>query len=498
MADEVYLYYGGGTSFTSNGIGLSNTTLITNDWVGMTDFGAEFLPWPAPGTDVSGEYFRSRQEQKDVELIISNPEVKGRKLQDVMRNWVRGPNLSFLKRHNLKVDFMLVTHLHYDHAGAPHYAEPFLSPHARIHGLPHTLAAMPLTLKDSSNLSPYFLDKREIAPCLNRRSALAQGFNRITPQGVWVGLSGHTFGALNAGFRLPNGKVAGITGDIAWHWQPMASESLLPDDLPDEWLYDSLIVTDFTYPHVRKTSFDADLMEVLAIAEHCVKNKEVGIFSTYSTKGVGLASEFSRRGIPVYIDGMIRKLWDIYSMHHHSTPQYPALHTKNVRKIWSARHREEVIAYLEKNGGVVVTTSASGEGPSRRYQGAGLNNERYRFVYVGWVPEDSIMNQIQLALQGSLQPTIQWSGNPGETRFMNLRAKVEQRSASSHADMSDWRRFLETLIERRKKAKKGRLLDSIFVVHCPDSLKPQVKEELRPYAERIELVTKEKRLFRLY
>jgi Cft2 family RNA processing exonuclease len=496
MSKETLVYYAGGTSY-EEGIGPMCVCLFTNEWSIMVDCGTEFCQWPQPGTDLSKFHFNTPFEREFIKMIVENDEMDGRRPQELFKTWSRGPALSKLAEWGVKIDNVLLTHSHTDHIGGVHLALPHLAKGARYWGSPHTLDMIEPTQKDGRKLSPYLFDKgaRQTREVLARRQSLRLGLNKITPEGVWVGLSGHTPGAVNFGIRLPNGKVVGATGDIAWHKQAMVCESTLPDDLPDEWLYDALIITDFTYPFVRETVYDEDRKGLLDSIIRSYDERNIVVVNTYANaKGVGIASDLSSLGIPVYLDGMTRKVLDICLANQQWAPRYPRLHTSNIRKVRSQKHREEVIGELEKYGGVVVTTSAGGEGPSRRYQKAGLHRSRYHFIYVGWVPDDSVMKKTHEAVLKEVMPTISWSDESGESRLIQVRARIEKRSMSGHGDLKDWIMFLSRLMERRK----GRPLDVICISHCLEKAKNDVLEAIKPYAKRIEVVTKENRLFQLY
>lgn len=503
---EAAVYYCGGTSF-GRGLGPQGVILMTRQWSGMFDCGLELgLPWPHPDHGFDQIEFNTERERKLVHVIARNDVIPEHpyQWQDVYRSWARGPAFKcrddrnpFLK--GLKLDFICDTHGHTDHIGGSGFLPPYLYPHALTYGSPHTEAVKPLVLKDTKKLSPYLFSKNgeEIDEMLERRAPIHLGVNNITPDGIWAGIAGHTPGAVSYEITLPNGKVVEASGDRAWHWQWMVCGSTLPDEIPDSHIPDSIIMTDFTYAGRRDVSWMDDQKALLrSIGESLDKHRPVVINTYANAKGVGLASALSQGGVKVYIDGMIRHILDICLEHQNwAGGRYPNLHTENIVKIKNQYHRLEVIKEIEQNGGAVVTTSAGGEGPSRQYQRAGLHDRRWHFIIVGWTPDESPMGQTQQVLIDSpLNPVMSWSDRPGEKRIIEVRATVERHSASGHGDLNDWETYLGKLVARRE----GRLLDKIIVNHCVEHNKRHVVAAIERFAQKVEMVTRNQRFFKLY
>lgn len=496
---EADVYYCGGTSF-GNGLGPQNLILFTPHWTGMFDCGVEFQPWPGPRTDLSGFHFNSERERRMVEVIVKEPE---NGLREFYRTWTRGPAFRHLDEPRFKgtkIDFACWTHGHLDHTGGSHFALPYMANHARFFGAPHTLGIMPYLMPDSRKLSPYLYSKdgEEIDEVLERMAPpVSIGHNDITPDGIEARIAGHTPGALSYYVTLPNGKVVEVSGDRAWHWQWMVCGSTLPDELPDSKIPDSIIMTDFTYPAVRTRTWAEDQRDlIMSIAKSVGEGRPVVVNTYANAKGPGLASALSEAGVTrIYLDGLSRRVLDICLANERwAGGRYPALHTENIIKIKGQRHRQEVIGELQEQGGIVITTSASGEGPSRQYQRVGLHQPRWHFIVLGWTPDESPMGQVQKLTQESYAPSMIWSDRPGEYRIVDIRAKVERFSASGHGDLNDWTTYLAKLVQRRS----GEKLDTIIINHCVEAAKPSVKAAIEKFAKRVGVVTKDQRLFTLY
>jgi len=264
-----------------NGLGPDCKIIITPEWNLMVDCGIEFVSWPEKEVDLDQFEFNTEYEKRMVEVIVNDDELRER-----FKNWSRGPALNFMIRWAKAkkliggIDDIVLTHSHADHIGALPFALKYLK--GNIWGLPHTIDIIPISLNDSFNLSRYlfepknkkilenrkrikeYLTKRwlgnyQIGEIIRKRRKLNLGVNNLTPQEIFVGNAGHIAGAAYLGIKLPNGKIVGVTGDISWHDQPMIKGSKLPDDLPDEWLFDYLIGTDFTYPQEKVISFEENL-----------------------------------------------------------------------------------------------------------------------------------------------------------------------------------------------------------------------------------------------
>lgn len=506
MTTQASVYYCGGTSF-GRGLGPQGVVLATPQHMGMFDCGLELgLAWPNPDHGFDDIEFNTESERRQVRVIARNDVIPNHpyQWQDVYRNWARGPAFKCRDEHNpflkgRKLDYVCDTHGHTDHIGGSGFLPEYMAGHAKTYGSPHTEAVKELVLPDTHKLSPYLFSRNgeEIAEILERRALVNLGVNSITPDGIWAGLAGHTPGAVSYYIKLPNGKTVEMSGDRAWHWQWVVCGSTLPDEIPDAFVPDAITMTDFTYAGRKSVSWMDDQKALLdSIGQSLSQHRPVVINTYANAKGVGLASALSEAGIKVYVDGMIRKIFDICLEHESwAGGKYPRLHTENVVKIRNQRHRLEVIKEIEQIGGVVVTTSAAGEGPSRQYQRAGLHDRRWHFIIVGWTPDESPMGQTQQVLIDSpLNPVMTWSDRPGEKRIIEVRAKVERHSSSGHGDLTDWETYLTKLVERRE----GRILDMIIVNHCVEANKRHVVAAISRFAKRVEMVTKDRRYFELY
>lgn len=495
--------------------------VMTPEWNLMIDCGIEFVPWPEKkGVNLKNYEFNAEYEKRMVEAIVDDDSLRAK-----FKNWSRGPALDFIfrwaraKNFPLRqVDEIILTHSHADHIGALPFALKWLK--GKIWGLPHTLGIVPLSLADSFNLSRYLFEPEkslkneeeikkylverkkalhfQIRNILRKRKKLYIGENnQITPQGIFVGNAGHIAGAAYLAIRMPNGKIVGVTGDISWHNQPMVKGSKLPDDLPDEWLFDYLIGTDFTYPEVKKTTFEEDLESFVKRVKGLVNQRKVVVIATYANaKMIGIGSELSKRlNIPIYLDGMGVKILRVYLKNKAvNTEIYPPLNLKNIRTIKNRNQREEFIRNLHRGKtAIIITTSAYGEGgPIKEYQKTGLGNPRFYFFSLGWNPEDSFWNKTKDKIRNDpLSPSVIWE-DYDEIRVLPVRGRVERHYLSSHTDLNDFIVFLEKLIKRKKKP-----LEKLFITHCIEEKREELRETLRDFAKEILIPSKRNFCFRL-
>mgnify|MGYP003395691742 FL=1 len=125
-------YLGG--SF-EGGLGPSCYMIEDGDSVGLIDLGLEFTKWPADTHPLTKLWYPKK---------------------------VQGPVMLREILNGRRINWILVTHLHLDHAGGLPLAVEFLEPDAKIYADPLTNAGLEIVLRDTLKFSPYVFDVFEV------------------------------------------------------------------------------------------------------------------------------------------------------------------------------------------------------------------------------------------------------------------------------------------------------------------------------------------------
>lgn len=451
------IIFPGGSSW-QEGLGPKCAVLATDEWNLMLDCGTEFIPWPKGTDDLTRKLYR---------------------------RCTVGPNLRILEKVGVKsIDALILSHSHLDHAAATPLLERYFTNGAKIYGSPHTAAIIKKGFYDTLRFSPYFY--REIMgplgvdDCLQRRGIMQVGVNTIPPGIEFrIGEAGHIPGAAYIIVKLPSGKKVLDTGDICFHNQPVVLGSLIPDDLPDEWLPDSIIGTDLTNPSLREFSWEEESERLNGRVKVALgEGKTIIIGAFENSRGQNIAIELARAGLSPYIDGGIRQIFDIFREYAAWSPRCVPMSIENICKVKSEEHRQE----LMQNGipKVIVTTSGMGDGgPIESYFEYGLSRDDFLFLSSSYLaPGSKLARLLGASKRGAAEVNI---GDEEDKKVkIPLRAKIEDFHFTAHGNLRDLVALAAKLVLRR-----GKILDEIFIAHGTYEAKRAAAELLAPFAKSV-------------
>lgn len=317
-----------------------------------------------------------------------------------------GPDLSRLG----EIDAMILTHAHTDHVG---WAAAVIRHMAKrsdfeVFATLETAELLPVMMKDSRRQYERMAARERVmqkhivgrAPLADpyERADIEEVLRRLRPvrldEPVPLGAdlrfslhrAGHILGAASVLIE-GDGRRVFVSGDFADFWQVSVRESRWPEDAAPV----DLLLLESTYgsrPHpdraLERERFTKDVLEVV----------ERGGVALVACFALGRAQEVLRllagamrsgRLCPVWIDGMIQDINEVYR-------KFDALDLPdNFREVRAGGwNREEVIAQVRREPGVIVSTSGmlSG-GPMVEYAAALLPDGRNRIFFCGYLDEES-------------------------------------------------------------------------------------------------------------
>jgi putative mRNA 3-end processing factor len=340
------------------------------------------------------------------------------------------------------VKAMVISHAHLDHIGtAPMY---FISGNPKVYATQPTKEMSELMLKDFLKLNGYYspYEHREVKLFLENTETIRYGQRREV-DGFVVGFfsAGHIPGSVFTVVEAEGVRV-GVTGDI----NTIETKLMKPAQLDLVGKLD-VLVTEATYgASLHPPRENAEKRLVSIIEEVLDQGGSVLIPAFSIARGQEIMMILAERdfGVPVYVDGMIRQITDIFLRNSEYINRadllrkaYEAFH---MVRGWRDRHRA-----WRKRSIIVASAGMLKGGPSLYYLKRMGGNPKNAVILVSFQAPGSTGRRI---VEDGLMPS---SEEP-------VRARVEWLDFSSHAD----RKGLLEVVEKTKPAK-------VVIVHSePD------------------------------
>lgn len=415
-----------------------------------------------------------------------------------------GPDFSFI--NDKQVDAVLLTHADTDHAGALGLLRKSgrLSKNAIILCAPQTARLLEFVMRDGERSGNHsILDSANIASRL--RVISKPGLCEVLP-GLVVMFSpaGHKPGAATIGIPIRSGKgVALVSGDRS---SPRESRPtvlgppLISESWPSDWSRKICQVwsTDLTYGSKIKTPLSEEVarMQVQAEADIIAGKKiAVGAFGSERGQSVGmwLLPVAKKYGIPVWLDGSISKIHDIFRESRWSEIDcvLPELgESTGIMRIRDSMHRE---ALLRENGpAIFVTTSGMFDHrPMVKYLEYGISREDFSFYITSWfAPRTnadrlwSKWEKIQKAKQEGSNEEFLIKLYDEEVGWLKVpfTAQLHRFGLGAHGDLNDFINFIDDIVT---KCRKGEQFEFMVLGHGSHQSQMEAAEKLRQYTEQI-------------
>jgi Cft2 family RNA processing exonuclease len=404
------------------------------------------------------------------------------------------PNLSRI--NGRKIDAVLLTHFHYDHVGAlgelvkikynPELnkteIESSLKPEASIFSTPQTACGLEYTLRDGEMSSREHTVLNTIELLRRRKIIPKPGVYEILPDlPVFFHPVGHLPGASSIIIPTASGGKGLITGDMCRENMPTIKGWQLPSECwPADWTPDQIWGCDLTYGTGTKPplSEEVEKFQVQAKADLINGKKIVGA-SFRTGRGQNLPMWLlpvaKELGIPIWIDGSISKIYNIFQKYRWSDSdgELPELgELTGIKKVRDSMHRR---ALLEEGGpAIFFTTSGMGNfGPIVDYFKHGLPREDFSFYFTSWLAPgsngDRLLKQYKEALQLRQKNPLKLprakildAREKEGSIVLPFKADVHHFKLGAHGDLNDFVDFVEDIVT---KCRKGRLLKRIILTH---------------------------------
>lgn len=429
MAENRITYLGG----SAEGIGPSAYLLTIHGHTVMLDFGLEFVDWPKNTHTITRAFFRKKVQGSQVWK-----QILGEK----------------------KIDAVLVSHDHLDHSGGVPQLAEHLSPRARVWAHPVTNEGLWIVFQDTLKYSPYIADIFETHEILNRRKNLALGENEILPGvKVFVKLAGHLPGAVCFIFDFGNGERVLFANDMCRHDQPMVpGAKLCSEDVPENWMPTQIAGTDATYGNEVRRDWDAECSRLVEESEKIITaGGKVNVAAFGFGRGQNIAFEFMKRGFTVYIDGVIRRVLELYER----TLNFN-VDRSLIRFVENSSHRDDLIE--SDNPIIVITTAGMADaGPIIPYMIRSLPRKKDAVFFTSWVAPDSKAARIlerSAPAQGVGTILLPEEEHSEKTVSVPIRARIDRFWLSSHLDGKEMREYCQDIVK-----KNGKKLKRICVTH---------------------------------
>ncbi len=377
-----------------------------------------------------------------------------------------------------KIDALLLTHAHSDHTGSlPLLAKENILPE-KVYCTHPTKQITQVLLEDAlkrveKSRSPEYTSDH--ASCALSRMSSVSWMEPVQvsdcAKATWIP-AGHILGA---GMIYLEGKQDSIlvTGDVSGDDQLTIPGIVIP-----EWCRPDVIVMESTYGNRQHK--DRACQEN-ALVQHVTRVTEAGGRVLIPAFAVGRSQEvilvlkdsLERRQIPLYVDGMVRRLNDVYSR---SVPDLkPSLQCRAigggdifysdfVRKVESRDHRERILSGPPCC--IVASSGMLNGGVSNAYAGHFAGDPENLIAIVGYQGEGTPGRALVNLSKAKELEERKWKLSQKE--YVNVRCEVKEYSLSAHAD----RMKLTELVERLSPKK-------CFLVHGDDSARKGLAESVR-------------------
>lgn len=415
-----------------------------------------------------------------------------------------GPDFSFLDGQ--PVDGVVLTHADTDHSGALGLLRRSgkLGKDAPILSTPQTAHLLEFVMKDGERSGNHsFLDMINV---MSRRTFVPKpGLCEFLPGlPVLFEPAGHKPGAVSIGIPIRSGKgVALVSGDMSSpnESRPTITGRQMPSETwPRDWASKICQVwsTDLTYGSKPKIPLADEVKRMQDQLEADIlagKKSVFGAFGSERGQAVGMwALPVARKhGVPVWLDGSISKIWDIFRENPWSDIDIvlPELgESAGVMPIRDSSHR---MALLEKSGpAVFVTTSGMFDHrPMVKYLAHGLTREDFTFNITSWFAPgtnaDRLMSRWQKILKARQEGyekefTVRIYDEEEGWLKLPFRAGLNRYGFGAHGDLNDFVGFIDDIV---KVCRNGKLLEFIVLGHGSAQSQQEAAERLRPYTDQM-------------
>ena len=409
---------------------------------------------------------------------------------------------SLVQEDDKQIDAVILTHNHNDHSGGLGMLEdvlsssPMLTPEAKFHMAPQSAELLPRDLIEGMDQGlPYtFLDAVNVVHERVNVIPKPAEYELFPGYEIYAPQMGHIPGACGVVFPTPSGNGF-ITGDWCLEDQYVTKGARLPSTWPKKFWPNQILGTDLTYGTGKKRSFFDECRRLVNDSTAAALKGEVVIIPAFMKgRGQNVAAAFAedgrlaKAGVPVWIDGSIRKVYEVYQKFPWSErdgilPELGA--SSGIYPIESTAHRGEVI---ESTGPMVVITTAGmmDNGPVLGYMKKFLGNSAAHFKQVSYQARGTNGEILSYKWEktkrtGKVQ-YLEIEERDGASAKVPILAKVERYGLSAHNDITDFEVFFEDLVFN---CWNGEKLRRIILTHGTPAAKAYAAERFRKFTDEI-------------
>ncbi|TSC74585.1 MAG: hypothetical protein G01um101433_1054, partial [Parcubacteria group bacterium Gr01-1014_33] len=317
--------------------------------------------------------------------------------------------------------------------------------------------AMPIVFRDTVHYSPYLYDIFESYHTLEgRRQNIALGETEILPGvKVFAKGAGHLPGALSFIFDLGNGEKGLITGDQGMHYQYIVDGAkYCSEDVPKEYMPTHVLGMDLTHGMGRRMDFVNECDRLVEASVKILDNKGIALVGAFGFgRGQNVAIAYARKGIEVYVDGVIRKVFELYAKH---IPLSSLM--DKIKFIRSPEERDELLESGEP--AVIITTGGMADaGPILGYLPRVLPRPKGKAAvfFTSWTAPDS--NATKIVNKSKRKNTkILLENENGRRVEVPINCTVDHFHPSAHWDPYEMEGYFEDIVKVQGK---------LFKTMCP-------------------------------
>jgi len=338
-----------------------------------------------------------------------------------------------------RLDAVVVTHAHHDHAG---YVPALVADHPglAVYCTADTAALLPTMWADSVRvfdrrvartppggpelpLAPY--SQAEVDQAQRRLRPLGFGASAEIAAGITIELfpAGHILGAAGVVVTAGESRLT-VTGDVSNQAQTTVPGLIVPQSAQGC----GLLVIESTHCQ-RNTNREAEVEQFLATVQETVASGGrvlVPAFALGRAQEVALTLRRRLPDVPVLLDGLAKEVARIYEQQTEMRPDPLYIYGDQVREV-PATQRGELIASFRR--GVIITTSGMlTAGPAVQWARAVLPDPNAALLLVGYQDEES-PGAALLALSKDSRAGFELNGARVE-----VNAQVSKAGLSAHAD----------------------------------------------------------------
>lgn len=415
-----------------------------------------------------------------------------------------GPDFSFLS--DKEVDAVVLTHADADHAGALGLLRKsgMLKKDAPILSTPQTARLLEFVMRDGEKSGSHsFLDTLNM---MSRRLVVKKpGFCEILPGlPIFFDPAGHKPGAVALGIPIRSGKgVALVSGDRSSPKEDrptVKGPGLISESWPRDWASKICQVwsSDLTYGSKPKNPLSGEVTRMQRQLEKNIlagKKSVYGAFGSERGQAVGmwLLPVALKYGIPIWLDGSISKIWDIFKDNLWSDKDLPLPELgerTGIMQIRDSMHRETL---LRKEGPAIFVTTPGmfDHRPMVKYLECGLPREDFTFNITSWFAPGTNADRLwsrYLAIQEARESgsneefTVKIHDEEVGWQRMPFRAELHRFGLGAHGDLNDFAEFIEDVV---KVCCADKLFEFMVLGHGSYESQQEAAQRLRQFSEQM-------------